>query len=52
MLLGNVALRPELREELTTKKLLWDGPNLRFTNSDTANKFLKREYRKRMDALR
>jgi predicted dehydrogenase len=45
VLLGNVALRPEMREELTTKKLLWDGPNLRFTNSDTANRFIKREYR-------
>lgn len=45
VLLGNVALRPELREELTEKKLLWDGPNLRFTNSDVANTFLKREYR-------
>ena len=45
VLLGNVALRPEMREEMTTKRLLWDGPNLRFTNSDTANKFIKREYR-------
>jgi hypothetical protein len=40
-----VALRPELREELTTKKLLWDSTNLRFTNSETANRFLRREYR-------
>jgi predicted dehydrogenase len=46
VLLGNVALRPELREDLTTQTLLWDGPNLRFTNSDTANRFVKREYRK------
>jgi predicted dehydrogenase len=45
VLLGNVALRPELREELTNKKLLWDSTNLRFTNSDAANRFLKREYR-------
>jgi predicted dehydrogenase len=45
VLLGNIALRPELREDLTTQKLLWDGPNLRFTNSETANKFLRREYR-------
>jgi hypothetical protein len=45
VLLGNVALRPQLREELTTKKLLWDGPNLRFTNSDLANSFVRREYR-------
>ena len=45
VLLGNVALRRELREELTTKKLLWDSANLRFTNSETANRFLRREYR-------
>jgi predicted dehydrogenase len=46
VLLGNVALHPELREELTMKKLLWDGANMRFTNSDDANKFLKTDYRK------
>jgi predicted dehydrogenase len=45
VLLGNIALRPELREELTSKKLLWDGPGMRFTNSDAANRFLKRKYR-------
>lgn len=45
VLLGNVALRQQLREELTTKKLLWDGVNLRFTNSEEANKALKCEYR-------
>lgn len=45
VLLGNIALRPELREELTGKRLLWDGPNMKFTNSDVANRFLKREYR-------
>jgi hypothetical protein len=46
VLLGNIALRPELREELTMKKLLWDGPQMRFTNCDAANKFLRSEYRK------
>lgn len=45
VLLGNVALRLQMREELTTKRLLWDGEHLRFTNSDTANQFLKTEYR-------
>jgi predicted dehydrogenase len=45
VLLGNVALRPELREELTTKKLLWDAAGMQFTNSDEANRFLRREYR-------
>lgn len=45
VLLGNVALRQQMREELTTKKLLWDNEKLRFTNSESANQFLKREYR-------
>ena len=45
VLLGNVALRQQMREELTTKKLQWDGVSMRFTNSDEANKLLQREYR-------
>ena len=45
VLLGNVALRMQLREELTTQKLLWDSNELRFTNSEMANPFLRREYR-------
>jgi predicted dehydrogenase len=45
VLLGNVALRAQLREELTGKKLLWDSAALRVTNSEEANKFLRREYR-------
>jgi len=40
ILLGNVAIREGGRE------LKWDGPNLKFTNDSTANKWLKREYRK------
>ncbi len=45
VLLGNVALRSQLREDLTLMKLLWDGPGLKFSNSEAANKFLRREYR-------
>jgi len=37
-MLGNVALRAE-------KKILWDGPNLKITNDESANRFLRREYR-------
>jgi len=37
-LLGNIAMR-------VGKKLTWDGPNLRFTNDETANQYLEREYR-------
>jgi predicted dehydrogenase len=46
VLLGNVALRRSLRETLATKRLLWDGPNLRFTNAPEANQYIHREYRK------
>jgi predicted dehydrogenase len=45
VLLGNVALRPELKEKMNQMKLLWDGPNLKITNLPEANKFLHRNYR-------
>jgi predicted dehydrogenase len=38
-LLGNIAMR-------VGKKLQWDGPNMKFTNDQTANQYLYREYRK------
>lgn len=45
VLLGNVALRVQLREDLTLTKLLWDPENLKVVNLDEANKFIRREYR-------
>jgi predicted dehydrogenase len=45
VLLGNIALRLKMREELTTKRLNWDAANMKFTNSETANQFLKTAYR-------
>jgi len=39
LLLGNAAVR-------AGKKLLWDGPNMKFTNDSDANKFLSKPYRK------
>jgi predicted dehydrogenase len=45
VLLGNVALRPELKEKLTRTKLYWDGPNLKITNVPEANEYLRRDYR-------
>lgn len=45
VLLGNIALRVQLREELTRCKLLWDPEKFEFKNLPEANKFLKREYR-------
>jgi predicted dehydrogenase len=46
VLLGNIALRASLREELTRVKLDWDGPNMKVTNLAEANEFVRREYRK------
>ncbi|MBI2929861.1 MAG: Gfo/Idh/MocA family oxidoreductase [Verrucomicrobia bacterium] len=45
VLLGNVALRLQLREALTRASLLWDPANLKITNLPEANEFLRREYR-------
>jgi len=45
VLLGNVALRVQLREDLTLCKLLWDPAGFRFTNLEEANQFLRNEYR-------
>ena len=46
VLLGTVALRSQLREDLTQRKLEWDSKQMRFTNHEKANAFLKRKYRK------
>ena len=45
VLLGNVALRVQLREELTRARLLWDAPALQVTNVPEAAQFIRREYR-------
>ncbi|HZO84770.1 MAG TPA: Gfo/Idh/MocA family oxidoreductase [Verrucomicrobiae bacterium] len=45
VLLGNVALRVQVREKLLKQKLLWDSANFRITNLPEANQFLQREYR-------
>jgi predicted dehydrogenase len=40
VLLGNIAIK------LAGQKLDWDGPNLKFTNSDAATRLVTKEYRK------
>lgn len=57
ILMGNLAIRSfDIREPKPEKegqytypgryiKLLWDGPNMKITNFDAANQFVKREYR-------
>jgi len=45
VLLGNIALRLELREKMALQRLLWDPAGFQFTNLEEANRFLRREYR-------
>jgi hypothetical protein len=45
VLLGNVALRVQLREKLTRARMLWDTEAFAFTNVPEANAFLRRDYR-------
>jgi hypothetical protein len=45
VLLGNVALRVQLREELTRMKLDWDPVGLQVANLPEAAPFVRREYR-------
>ena len=45
VLLGNVALRVELRNLLVHTRLKWDPVKLRIANLEEADKFLRRSYR-------
>jgi predicted dehydrogenase len=49
ILMGNLALRASNIKKGNTfpgrKKLLWDAPNMKITNFDEANQFVKRDYR-------
>ena len=45
VLLGNVALRPAIKEKLTRVNLLWDSANMKITNVPEANQYLHRQYR-------
>ncbi|MCX5645624.1 MAG: Gfo/Idh/MocA family oxidoreductase [Phycisphaerae bacterium] len=45
VLLGNIALRPVLKDKLLSTKLLWDAKEFKFTNMPEANKYLTKEYR-------
>lgn len=45
VLLGNVPLRPELREPLSKQRLEWDTATGKFTNLPEANAFLSVPYR-------
>ena len=54
VLMGNLAIRSALLYEKVEnrynfpgrrKKLLWDGENMKITNFEMANQFIKRDYR-------
>ncbi|MHC4519263.1 MAG: Gfo/Idh/MocA family protein [Planctomycetota bacterium] len=45
VLLGNVCLRPAIKEKMTQIKLLWDGDAMKITNMPEANQYLRRDYR-------
>lgn len=45
VLMGNIALRVQLREQLLKQKLLWDAEKKEFSNLPEANAFLKKSYR-------
>lgn len=50
ILMGNLALRSYMIKDdkdkfIGRKKLLWDAKNMKITNFDEANQFVKREYK-------
>jgi hypothetical protein len=46
VLLGNIALRKEIKEKMSTQSLNWDPVNFNFPNLPEADQFLHYEYRK------
>jgi predicted dehydrogenase len=45
VLMGNIAIRPALKEKLLRTKLLWDAEQFKFTNMPEANQYLTKKYR-------
>ena len=45
VMLGNIALRVDLREQLSRQILVWDAAARQFSNLSQANAFLKKPYR-------
>lgn len=45
VLMGNVALRMDMKEQMDRHKLLWDAKNKQFSNIPEANAFLHTSYR-------
>ncbi len=45
VLMGNIALRPALKQKMLSTKLYWDAEQFKFTNLPEANQYLTKEYR-------
>lgn len=45
VLMGNIALRPALKDKMLSTKLFWDAKEFKFTNIPEANQYLTKEYR-------
>jgi predicted dehydrogenase len=45
VLMGNIAIRPALKEKLLRTKLFWDAEQFKFTNMPEANQYLTKKYR-------
>ena len=45
VLMGNIALRMDMKEKMDRHKLLWDAKTKRFSNVPEANQYLHKEYR-------
>lgn len=45
VLMGNIAIRPALKEKVLGTKLLWDAERFEFTNVPEANQYLTKAYR-------
>ncbi len=45
VLMGNIAIRPALKNKMLTTKLFWDAKEFEFTNVPEANQYLTKEYR-------
>jgi predicted dehydrogenase len=45
VLMGNIAIRPALKEKLLSTKLFWDAEQFKFTNMPEANQYITKKYR-------
>jgi predicted dehydrogenase len=45
VLMGNIAIRPALKEKLLSTKLFWDAEQFKFSNMPEANQYLTKKYR-------